>query len=157
MPEKLLRFSFKFLAVSAPLALLWFWKLQGYYEKLFIAVVGFLSVIFRTNLHLPIPAAFFHNLIPFTSLILISAPKLKVRVIWLLLVGWLILLAEHLFLSLILFLLLNLWKVGDSLYNWLFTPLSVVSGAFPFFLWILLMRMEISQLFLPKPYSSSPR
>src|SRR3972149_5105515 len=102
MPEKLLRFFFKFLVVSAPLALLWFWKLQGYYEKLFIAVVGFLSVIFRTNLHLPIPTTFFPNLIPFTSLILVSSVGLRLRIFWLLLVGWLISLAEHLFLSLIL-------------------------------------------------------
>ena len=148
MAEKLLKFFLKFLVASAPLALFWLWKGAAGYEKFFITVVNQFSQLAQINLTLPVPSTFFPNLIPFTALILITPPVLRLSRLPLLLLGWLVVFLEHLLLSLLLYLFLDLWKLSESTYNWLFTPLSILNGTFPFLLWLFLLKKEIRSAFL---------
>ncbi|OGC93445.1 MAG: hypothetical protein A2142_05315 [candidate division Zixibacteria bacterium RBG_16_48_11] len=157
MPERLLKFLLKFIITSIPLALLWLWQGANNYEKLFVKAVNFSSQLFLTNLFLPIPSTFFHNLVPFTALIIITPPLLVLRKLWQLVLGWVIIFLEHILVSLALYLFLDVWKLSESTYNWLFTPLSILSGTFPFVLWLVLLRQDIKSLFLKPVHSNSPR
>jgi len=157
MAEKLLKFFLKFLVASAPLALFWLWKGAAGYEKFFITVVNQFSQLAQINLTLPIPSTFFPNLVPFTALMLITPPALRLGRLPLLLLGWLVIFLEHLLLSLLLYLFLDLWKLSESTYNWLFTPLSILNGTFPFLLWLFLLKKEIRSTFLRPDYSNSPK
>ncbi len=157
MPERLLSFLLKFIFVSGLLALLWFWKGLELYQVLSVGTVNFISGIAITNLTLPVPTAFFHNLIPFTALILISPPYFNLQKLWLLLLGWFILFVEHLVVAVILYFLLDFWQVSQSTYELLFTPLSVLSGAFPFILWLVLLKDRVKQLFVKPAHSNSPK
>lgn len=157
MPERLLSFLLKFIFVSGLLVLLWFWKGLELYQGLFIGTVNFISIIAIAHLTLPVPTTFFHNLIPFTALILISPPYFNLRKLWLLLLGWFILFVEHLAVAIVLYLLLDFWQVSQSTYEWLFTPLSILSGAFPFILWLALLKARVKQAFVKPAYSNSPK
>ena len=148
MPERLLKFFLKFLVASAPLAIFWLWKGAAGYEKFFITVVNQFSQLAQINLTLPVPSTFFPNLIPLTALMLITPPALRLSRLPLLLLGWLVIFLEHLLLSLLLYLFLDLWKLSESTYNWLFTPLSILNGTFPFLLWLFLLKKEIRSAFL---------
>jgi|GEM_PF-1189544 len=157
MAEKLLRFFLKFVLASALLALIWFWKGAQGYERFFVAVVNMVTQTARINLSLPIPSTFFPNLIPFLSLMLITPPILSLNRFFLIGAGWIVLFLEHLLLSLALYLFIDIWKLSDSTYNWLFTPLSILNGTFPFLLWLFLLKKEIRSAFLSPNYSNSPK
>ena len=156
MPERLFRFFLKFLLVSVVLSFLWVWRLNQDYVSFFVTTVHFFSFLSGLNLSLPIPTSFFHNLIPFTALMLVTPPVLSPKRFWLLLAGWLIVVLEHLLVSVYLYQLLDVWKVSDSTYSW-FTPLSILSGTFPFLLWLLLLREQTKLLFIRRAYSNSPK
>lgn len=157
MLEKIFSFFLKFLLLSALLFVLWLWKLNTLYQNLFVGLVNVFSGMLGTNLGLPIPSEFFHNLIPFTALMLVTFGLIGWRRLWLLILGWLILLLQHLLVGVYIYLLLDILKLSGSTYISFFTPLPVLSGIFPFVLWFLLLREDVKMVLAKPAHSRSPK
>ena len=145
MKEKLWWFIVKFLLISFPLFALWYWKGQDQYLVLLNYALTFLLIKiagFKIE-YFPAPKDIFNNLIPFVSLMIITRGiKLKTRVIWLVW-GLLILIAWHMILTEVVYLL----GVDSPTYEKFSVPLYLFSETLPFFLWILIARKQVAGLF----------
>jgi len=141
-----IHFIVKFIWVSGPLFVLWYWKGQDQYLVLFNYALTFLLI--KTagfNLqYFPAPKDIFNNLIPFISLMLITRgiPSRK-RVIWLV-EGLLILIGWHMVLTEVVYFL----GVDSPTYDKFSVPIYLFSETLPFILWILFARRQVAGLFL---------
>ena len=151
MKENLLKFLVKFLLVSLPLFTFWFWLGDDWYSVFYEKLVFVLFKIFqKDSSNFPIPTSFFNNLVPFTVLMIITPGIHYIRKIYLILFGNLIILAEHLLVGIILYFLDFVLKVSDQTFSLILTPLSILSGTFPFLLWLILASEEIKSWFWKK-------
>jgi hypothetical protein len=151
MREKLWVFIAKFLLVSLPLFVLWYWKGQDLYISILDdSLYFFLHTLLGVNSDFTFPKDIFNNLIPFVALMVITrGMKFKKRVTKL---GWglLILLLGHVILSKLVYFLNPEPGVVSKLYEKLSVPLYLFSETLPFLLWILLARKQVVDLFMPR-------
>ncbi|MGB7063173.1 MAG: hypothetical protein WBF13_12565 [Candidatus Zixiibacteriota bacterium] len=150
MKEKLWLFIVKFILVSAPLALLWYWKagawylvfLNHVYSNLFVKVLGFDIKFFAP------PADVFYGLIAFVSLMIITRGiDLRTRLRQVLL-GILITVLWHLVLTEAVYLLHEDQGVPSAAYDKLSPVLYIFTGTLPFVLWVLFAPKQVAGLFL---------
>jgi len=155
MREKLWLFIAKFLLVSLPLFVLWYWKGQDLYISILDdSLYFFLHTLLGVNSDFTFPKDIFNNLIPFVSLMVItSGMKFKKRVTKL---GWglLILILAHVVLSKLIYLLCPEPGVVSRWYEKLSVPFYLFSEALPFLLWILFARKQVVDLFMPRKVAS---
>jgi hypothetical protein len=146
--EKLWLFIAKFILVSLPLFALWMWKGEAWYLE-FLRQLLTLLLIKLAGLSVgcfPAPKPILLNLIPFVSLIVITEKiELKVRLIRLA-EGLLILIAWHMILTELVYLLLDCQATTPA-YEKFSVPLYLLSGAIPFVLWILFAPKQVASLF----------
>jgi hypothetical protein len=149
MRERLWLFIVKFILVSAPLALLWYWKVGGWYlvflnhlySYLFITILGIDIKFFSP------PADVFYGLIAFTSLMIITRGiDLKTRLRQLLL-GLVITVLWHVILTEAVYLLHEDIGVPSAAYDRLSPVLYIFTGTLPFVLWVLFAPRQVAGLF----------
>ncbi len=145
MKEKLWIFIIKFVLISFPLFVLWYWRGEDYYLVLLDHVLTFLLIkIAGLNLeYFPAPKDIFNNLIPFVSLMVITRGILyKKRLLWLA-EGLLILIGWHMILTEIVYIM----GVESPIYVKFSVPLYLFSETMPFLLWVLFARKQVAGLF----------
>jgi hypothetical protein len=151
MREKLWLFIVKFLVVSLPLFVLWYWKGQDLYISILDnSLYFFFHTLLGVNSDFTFPKDIFNNLIPFVALMVITrGMKFKKRVTKL---GWglLILILAHVVLSKLIYFLSPEPGVVSKLYEKLSVPLYLFSESLPFLLWILLARKQVVDLFMSR-------
>lgn len=152
MKEKPAIFILKVLALSLFLYVLWYWKVEGYYLPFFKNVFKHLFGIFGIRIKLFwYSIDTFNNLIPFISLMLMTKDiQLKKRLLKLG-IGILILISTHILFSLATYLLYQDSQTSPTeFYYILNTFLSLSSKVLPFFLWVILAKKNLLNLFIPK-------
>jgi hypothetical protein len=151
MKEKLWVFIAKFLSVSLPLFVLWYWKGQDLYISILDdSLYFFLHTLLGVNSQFSFPKDIFNNLIPFVALIVITRGiKFKNRASKL---GWglLILILWHVILSKAVYFLNPEPEAVSRWYEKLTVPLYLFSETLPFLLWILFARKQVVDLFMPR-------
>lgn len=152
MKEKLWVFIAKFVVVSLILFALWHWKGQTYYTKILDGFLTFLLItLFGLNIeYFSYPVDIFNNLIPFVSLMIITKDiEFKKRMSKL---GWglLTLILWHIILSQAIYVLHDQYQMASKLYEKLSVPLYLFSETLPFLLWILFVRKQVVDLFMPR-------
>ena len=149
MKEKLWLFIVKFILVSTPLALLWYWKAGGWYlvflnhvySWLFVKILGFNIKFFSP------PADVFYCLIAFASLMIITRGiDLRTRLRQLLL-GLVITVLWHLILTEAVYLLHDDVGVPSAAYDRLSPALYIFTGTLPFVLWVLFAPKQVAGFF----------
>ena len=149
MKEKLWLFIAKFILVSAPLALLWYWKAAGWYLIFLNHVYSYLFIRFlglNIKFFSP-PADVFYGLIAFASLMIITRGiKLGIRLRQLLL-GVVITVIWHLILTQAVYFLHDDVGVPSAAYEKLSPVLFMFTGTLPFVLWVLFAPKQVAGLF----------
>ncbi len=148
MREKLWWFIVKFVLVSLPLFAFWVWKGEAWYlvflgqslSVLLIKMAGLNQMCF------PAPKPILLNLIPFSSLMIITRGiKLQPRVIRMA-AGLVILVFWHMILTEAVYLLLDCQGTTPA-YEKFSVPLYLFSGTIPFILWMLFAPKQVAGLF----------
>ncbi len=151
MKEKLWIFIAKFLLVSLPLFVLWYWKGQDLYISILDdSLYFFLHALLGVSAPCTFPKDIFNNLIPFVALMVITrGMKLANRASRL---GWglLILVGWHVILSKTIYFLHPEPEVISQWYEKFSVPLYLFSETLPFLLWILFARKQVVDLFMPR-------
>jgi len=154
MKEKPAIFLLKVLALSLILFILWYWKGERYYLSIFSGFLNHFLSIFGLGIQiLWYPSEIFHNLIPFISLMLLSRDIHLKRRITKSAIGLLILIADHILLSIGVYLLHHNAQTSPSAtdYNYKFTfLLYTFSEILPFLLWVILAKRNLLKLFMSK-------
>jgi hypothetical protein len=158
MKEKLWLFIVKFVLVSAPLTLLWYWKagdwylvfLNHVYSCIFVRFLG-LNIKFFSP-----PADVFYGLIAFASLMIITGGiKLGIRLRQLFL-GVVITVIWHLILTQVIYVLHDDVGVPSAAYEKLSPVLYIFTGTLPFVLWVLFAPKQVVGLFQPRGRKTLP-
>jgi len=151
MKERPAIFILKVLALSIFLYILWYWKGESYYLSFFEDFLYHLSWALGIRKGgLPYPGYLLSNLIPFISFMLITRDIGFKRRILKLAIGVLILIGCQILLAIVVYLFFLDSLTPSPLYYKLSVLLYAFSQTLPFFLWVILAKRNLLNLFIPK-------
>ena len=151
MRENIFIFIIKFVLVSLALFPLFYWGgLDLYISGLDFVVKNLFKILGIKQKFFSYPQPIMYNILPFISLMIITRGLTLKNRLSKLLIGFLLLVFWHFILAELIYFLHSEYGEPSPLYKKLSVPIYLFSETLPFFLWIILARINVAGLFLTK-------